>query len=293
MNPYILLAISMSVALISGIGSKHFISSYMKTPYHMHFYNTVSAAVAVVALLLYNRSFHISPFTLWLGLAFGMITAIQRIFSAKAMEIGPWSYTAVLASLSTIIPTLSGAVIWGEVISWVQAVGIVLMLLCIVLSSNLQKDGSKTNLRWMLYCGILFLMTGLIGVLQKFHQSTRYKTELNEFLIVALAVCAVCSLLLTVKSRKAEDTDKRANLYRLMPLGIMLICGIGTAVNNQLNLFLSGVLDSSVMFPVVNGGGLMLTTLAATTIFRERLCKRQWLGLAIGVVSVILLCNPF
>ena len=47
------------------------------------------------------------------------------------------------------------------------------------------------------------------------------------------------------------------------------------------------------MFPIVNGGGLMLTTLTATLLFKERLSKKQWIGLALGAIAVILLCNPF
>ncbi len=294
MNHYALLAISMTVALLSGIGSKYFINTYMKTSYHMHFFNTVSAVVAVIVLLIWNGEFHISWFTLCLGVLFGVTTAVQRIFSAKAMQIGPWSYTSVLASLSTIIPTMSGAVIWGEKLSAVQGAGIVLMLCCILMSSNIQKDDSKKSLRWMIYCAILFFSTGLIGVLQKFHQNTQYKEELGEFLIVALIFAAAASCILTVQSRyQVPQSRERSSLSHLIPLGLMLFTGAGTAINNRLNLFLSGILDSSVMFPIVNGGGLMLTTLAATIIFRERLGKKQWIGLGIGVISVILLCNPF
>ena len=52
-------------------------------------------------------------------------------------------------------------------------------------------------------------------------------------------------------------------------------------------------MDSAVFFPVVNGGGLVLTTLAAVLIFKERLSVRRSLGVAFGIVSVIFLCNPF
>ena len=123
MNNYLLMAISMAVALLSGIGSKYFINTCMKTRYHMHFFNAVSACVAVIVLFIWNGRFNISPFTLILGVLFGVITAVQYIFSAKALKIGPWAYTSVISSLSTIIPTMSGAVIWGEKIAPVQGVG--------------------------------------------------------------------------------------------------------------------------------------------------------------------------
>ena len=71
---------------------------------------------------------------------------------------------------------------------------------------------------------------------------------------------------------------------------MMVVSGACVAVNNKLNLYLSGVIDSAIFFPVVNGGGLVLTTLAALVFFRERLTKVQWIGVGIGIVSVVFLC---
>ena len=71
---------------------------------------------------------------------------------------------------------------------------------------------------------------------------------------------------------------------------LMLISGVCVAVNNKLNLYLSGVIDSVIFFPVVNGGGLVLTTLASLLIFKERLRAKQWIGILFGIASVLCLC---
>lgn len=295
---YILLAISMSVALLSGIGAKYYISTYNKGQHTNHIYNSIVGFFCIITLFLWNDGFKISWFTLLLSLAFGAITAVQRIFSLEAMKIGPWSYTSVIASLSTIIPTLSGAVIWKEHISVIQIIGIILMLTCMYLAVDVKKDSANVtnnkNTRWMIYCGILFIATGMIGVMQKWHQSTVYKNELNEFLIVSfLFSCIFTTICVFKTSKEANAKENRKKVLTVIPLAIMIFLGVMTAINNRLNLFLSGELDSSIMFPVVNGGGLMLTTLAATLIFKEKLSKKQWVGLFVGVVAVILLCNPF
>ena len=54
--------------------------------------------------------------------------------------------------------------------------------------------------------------------------------------------------------------------------------------------YLSGVIDSVIFFPVVNGGGLVLTTLASLLIFKERLRGKQWIGILLGIASVLCLC---
>ena len=73
----------------------------------------------------------------------------------------------------------------------------------------------------------------------------------------------------------------------------MIASGACVAVNNKFNLYLSGVMDSAVFFHIVNGGGLVLTTLAAVLLFKEKLSTKQWIGVVLGIASVVFLCNPF
>ena len=62
------------------------------------------------------------------------------------------------------------------------------------------------------------------------------------------------------------------------------------ALNNKINLYLSGTMKSAIFFPIVNGGGLMLTAISSQIIFKEKLDAQKWLGIIIGIVEVILLC---
>ena len=130
--------------------------------------------------------------------------------------------------------------------------------------------------------------------MQKIHQSSEHKGELNAFLVVAFAVSFVFSvtLMLISKSReKAPIIEKtEGGKINWFFIALMIFSGIFVAVNNKLNLYLSGVMDSAVFFPLVNGGGLILTTLCAFFLFRERLSLKQWIGLASGTVAVLMLC---
>jgi drug/metabolite transporter (DMT)-like permease len=99
------------------------------------------------------------------------------------------------------------------------------------------------------------------------------------------------------KSPKAQtvatDVPAKKKLLTTTPIIMMIVCGICIAVNNVLNLYLSGAMDSAVFFPIVNGGGLILTTLSALILFKEKLSVKRWIGIIFGIVAVILLCNPF
>lgn len=70
-----------------------------------------------------------------------------------------------------------------------------------------------------------------------------------------------------------------------MALGTGVIIG----VTNQVNLWLSGVLPSIVFFPIVNGGVIILSGIAAVVLFREKLTKAQKIGIFTGILSICLL----
>ena len=148
-------------------------------------------------------------------------------------------------------------------------------------------------------CLLAFACSGGIGLMQKIHQKSQYKDELNEFLVIAFASAFVFSALTLIvlfavnKSKEEAENPAESKMYKWLIVGNMILGGVCVAVNNKLNLYLSGVMDSAVFFPIVNGGGVALVTLAAVIIFREKLTLKQWIGIAFGIGSIILLCNPF
>ena len=305
MENAISLIISMAAYWIASMMRKTFTDRFGGTAASRHLYNAVGSLVSAAVLLIWGGFGQLSIFTLLLGIAFGIITAVQQITHLKALETGSLAYTTVIISLSMLIPALSGALIWDEQIGLVQVLGIVLMVACLILSVDTGKDTQKrkATMTWLFFSVASFLCVGAIGVMQKWHQSSDYKGELNAFLVVAFVISFVYSglmyLVLRVKQKKNEPTPERAasatppsRARRAIALatGMMVLAGICVAANNKLNLYLSGVIDSAIFFPLVNGGGLIITTVSAFLLFREKLSLRQWIGLATGIVAVLLLC---
>jgi len=294
---YILLIFTLSANLGNNLLRKKYASHFSETPLTRQLFNAILSMVSLLVLLIWGGFGSCSLFTLLLGTAFGIVIALHQIFYQKAIGIGPLSYTAVAISLSTLIPTLSGVLIWHETIVPIQIFGILLMLVCLICSVGKEGNGKKFSTRWLLYCAVSFLCNGLIGVMQKWHQSSNVKEELSAFLLVAFAVSLLYS---SVSSLLQWHKEKVAGLpcsarVALQPIALLItaVCGVCVACNHRLNLYLSGVLDSAVFFPIVNGGGLILVTVSAVIFFRERLSIKQWIGIMAGILSVVLLCNPF
>ncbi len=293
----VILIISMASALGGNILKKNYLNVADGGMKSVFLYNGVGCIVSSIILFAWGGLGKISLFTVLLGVVFGIATSLLAVLSLKAMDIGPMSYTTVIISFSTIITALSGALFFGESIALVQIVGIAMMLVSFVLAVEKKKDEKNASFKWLILCLLAFCCSGSIGLMQKIHQNSSHKEELNAFLVVAFAAAfvfsAVTVILLSLKERKSGNTEAKPSAAKWLIIGNMILGGACVAVNNKLNLYLSGVMDSAVFFPIVNGGGVALVTLAAVIIFREKLTLKQWIGIGFGIVSIVFLCNPF
>ena len=124
---------------------------------------------------------------------------------------------------------------------------------------------------------------GLVGVLQKVHQTSAHKAETGGFLFVSFVCSMVFSLIRVGGAIKEMHFDKKVLL-------IGVVCGVCTYAMNDINLKLSGVLPTQLFFPLINGSAIVLSSLVSVAMYREQLDKRQWIGLVGGILSLIGIC---
>lgn len=253
----------------------------LKTAKHINLFNIMvySVCVALFGILLLKEK--ISAFTVLLGLLFGVVTALSNLFKMLSLSNGPMNLTLLVTTSSMVIPTMSG-VFFGEAFSPLKLCVVVVLIGFIYLSVS-KSDDTKTNKKWFLFCLLAFLFQGTVGVLQKIHQSSVHKTEVSGFLFVAF-ICAIIFCIFRSKGFKERLISGKKTIF------IGLICGGSTFAMNYINLKLSGLLPSQLFFPLVNGSAIVLSSLISVIIFKERLSKRQTIGLVGGIISLITIC---
>lgn len=288
-----LLFVSMIANLTSVVLRKLFCNRFEDKNEMFYFFNMTVSLFTAICILIMSGGIEISAFTFKMGILFGVITALQQFFNLKALNEGPYAYTGVIASLSSIIPAFSGYLIWNEEITKYQIFGIVLMVLCFICSADFKKEEKTTSKKWYFYIVILFFATGFIGIMQKIHQSSLYKGELNGFLVISFFISFLYSLFCYLRQSKPAGRNRMEIIKTDLTLNVWLIIfisAISIALNNKINLYLSGTMKSAIFFPIVNGGGLMLTAISSQIIFKEKLDAQKWLGIIIGIIAVVLLC---
>ena len=228
------LILSLAAALGGGITKKYYTDQETTKLSGGFWFNAVSCLTAAVVLLCWGGFGSASAFTVLLGVVFGAITALQGITNIAALQVGPMSYTSVIISFSTLISALSGVMFFGESLGWAQIVGIVLMLVSFILAAKSDSGEKKANVKWLFLCLIAFAATGGIGVMQKVHQSSEYRNELNAFLIIAFVssavFCAIFALLLKRREGLSANEKEKRNKSRMLIwllIGIMVTNGAG------------------------------------------------------------------
>lgn len=255
-------------------------------------YNTCMSAACLIFILIFSIDpASASPFgaitdfslaSAGLGILFGILVLAQSYTYMWALEVGPFSYTSVIVSLASLIAALSG-IFFGESIDAFQYIGMGIMVFCIIFSTDKNNGGRRSSLKWLAIALISCLTNGFVGVMQKIHQSTEYRAQSAAFLLSAFAFMTVFSALIWLYERK------KAGEERFDPSATQILFALGSgatfAVPHVANLHLAGAMPSAVFFPIVNTGGLILTLLAATLLFKERLTRLQWLGIVLGIIS--------
>ena len=121
--PYIyLLILSFVFCVIAYITNSLFAKKISSTGSDYYFFMMVQALVCGTTILIISGGISkVSSFSILFGVLFGAVCTFQTLTYLKALSIGPFSYTTVMVSLSTVIPTLSG-LFWGETISVAQII---------------------------------------------------------------------------------------------------------------------------------------------------------------------------
>ena len=261
-----------------------------------------SAIVALFAMLFFmasagfklNFTPEVIPYSLGFAAAYG--TALVAVF--LAIKWGPLAITLLVTSYSLIVPAFYGMIVLHDPLTTTKIVGLVLLATSLLLISTVleRKKESTSNekkfsVKWMVALILGFIGNGMCSVVQKMQTVAFYDaatdTSLykNEFMIVALAVAFIVLVVCAI----ANKEDIRVSTG--MCVGFAAITGIANGIVNLLVMVLSapGQIDASILFPSISGGGIVLGFIMATFVDKENLSKLQYVGYAIGTVSVVLL----
>ena len=222
----------------------------------------------------------------WFGLS--LITGFWFIFTYILMTASTQrsgvTVTSLSSKLSVVLPTLAGVVLFSEKLNFVASTGIVLALVALVLVLGEKGQTDKPNKTSWLLPILIFFGTGTGDILMKLTEQKNTASDMS-FMIAFIYLIALLFGILLVAS---DLIWKKSRWQWKSAIG-----GIGLGVINYFSTFFvyqaMRQFDNVVLFPIYNIGVVSLTALTGWLLFKEKLTWKNYLGLAIAIIAVILI----
>ncbi len=245
-----------------------------------------AGSFAVMLVILCFSGFSVSLYTVLMALLFAVVTDGVQATLLRALKNGPLALVNFIQLIGGIlIPPIFGMLFLRQSATALQLAAIPLLLAALALVLDLKKENFRRG-SWMFPALLSMLCCGVIGILQSIQRASAYADEMNPFLALTflfiLVKNAVQGLIVGRRSPSCFSARSRAALPPLFS-------GIFMGIVNAVNLYLIGVIPNVIFFPIANGGLLIMTTLAAALLFRERLNGRQWCGIVCGTAAMLMI----
>ena len=222
----------------------------------------------------------------WFGLS--ILTGFWFIFTYLLMTASTQrsgvTVTSLSSKLSVVLPTLAGVVLFSEKLNFVATMGIVLALVALVLvvgGKNATNKDIKIN--WLLPV-LIFFGTGTGDILMKLTEQQNSSDDMG-FMIAFIYFIAMLFGFLVVAFDLIRSKSKWQWKNAIGGITLGVINFFSTfCVYNAMRCF-----DNVVLFPVYNIGVVCLTALTGWLLFKEKLTWKNYLGLTIAIIAVILI----
>ncbi len=221
------------------------------------------------------------PVTLALGVLFILIF---NLMARTSQELGV-SVASVATKMSLSIPVLLGVLLYGEDMGLLKATGVFLALLAVYFSS-VKRTHLPVSKRLLYLPLLVFLGSGIIDAsLQYCEQFLLPPGEFPVFSSTLFASAASCGFLfILIRASKERITIEPRSILGGIALGIpnfFSIYFLLEALQNE-------GLNSASVFTINNVAIVMFSTLLGILLFREHLSVRNWIGIGLAVISIVL-----
>ncbi|WP_313156909.1 EamA family transporter [Sphingobacterium multivorum] len=226
------------------------------------------------------------PMTLYMSLA--ILLPGMFVFIALSIRYSGLVKTEIAQRLSLFIPLLASFFFFHEKMEGHKMLGIALGLLAILCSIGWQKNQhvSSADSRYKtLYPLLVFIGMGIIDILFKqvaLHVDIPYISSLFIIFVMAMSIAMV--LLLYFLFVEKQRFSRQA-------MGYGLVLGVFNFFNILFYMKAHRALpeNPSVVFTGMNIGVISLGALIGVLFFKERLSLLNYLGIALSIVSVLII----
>ncbi len=244
--------------------------------------NYFIASIIAASIILIKGNISFSIVALIFGLLLGVMFIISFFIFAKAVELAGTALATVSSRLSVFIPVFLVVVFYGEVPLPQTYIGFICTILTIVLfyfSINHKKAEDSQKSKYLFLIAVLVLI-GINDFAIKLFQLTRSSAEEKFFVYIIFTTAFFCGTVY-VLFRKLKIVSKD------LLTGFLL--GVPNVFSTIFLLSALNQLPAMIVYPVMNTGVIVLTTIASYLIWKEKLNKSGIAAIVLGTAAILLL----
>ena len=221
----------------------------------------------------------------WGTIALGVFFILVFNIIAKTSQVAGVSVASVATKMSLVIPVIFGVFLYQEILSTIQVMGILLALAAVYFTS-VKKGARQISKNALLLPLLAFLGSGLIDALIKYFEEVHLaEEELPIFSVVVFGAAALTGILFI-----GVNTFKKP--LKVNPKNV--VGGIALGIPNYFSIFFlvralqNEQFTSAAIFTINNVAIVMLSTLVGVWFFKESMSVKNWGGISLAVISIVL-----
>ena len=222
----------------------------------------------------------------------GISTSVFMVCWLISIKKSAYMMLNVFLMLSVLVPICGGYILFDEKIRFVQWIGILILVVAayILCSYNNSIKGKMSFSAFviLLLCGIA---SGVTDFMQKMFVKQLPQTPISIFNFYTYLFSAIVLLVFLIFFRRNEEkeriTAEFCNIKKM--IGYIAVMAVSLFANSFFKTKAAVYLDSVQLYPLSQGGGLILSALMAAIVFHEKLTWKCIGGLALAFSGLVVL----
>lgn len=259
----------------------------------------MSLCVVISALLLLVRgnisALAVTSAMLLPALCGGVCTVGFVVCWQLTVRKNAYMMVDVFLTLGTIVTVLACRLFFGDAIRPIQwlFMGMLVIASFVMSSYNSSLNGkmSPVALVLLLACG---LCNGLVDFSQKWftHAFAQGDAAAYSFYTYVFATLTLGAILLVTRVKEGKSGSAEPAGHAKLParvIGYIVIMAICLFANSYFKTLAGGLMNPALLYPVCQGGGLILSLLMSRVFFKEKITAKCIGGIALAGAAMILL----
>ena len=275
-------------------------SKFSKSGKHTLSQNLFFTAImfATISLMFLPTLFDggISATTVFYAALLGSFSMLYQILYVIALSMGRMTLTVIINNFGMLVPMLVAIFFLGEDFTLLIGIGAALALTSLCLSvANKSKKGKASGKGgegavWLILTLLVFLTNGFASLSQKLYTARAGEDfQLFEFICIAYMIAAIEAFAVF---GILVPRDKKKGIKLVSKSTVLLGCAVGASLGvfQCVNTIAMSLIDATIYYPAYNCGTSIMLALIGAILFKERFTARQYIGIGLGVVAILLLC---